>query len=54
MHQRSEGLFRQGYVTELEVDGNAFTVKQAELELKVKETEIKVLKEFTRALHHQS
>jgi HlyD family secretion protein len=50
MHQRSEGLFRQGYVTELEVDGNAFTVKQAELELKVKETEIKVLKEFTRAM----
>ncbi|MHC4876950.1 MAG: efflux RND transporter periplasmic adaptor subunit [Planctomycetota bacterium] len=50
MHERSEALFRQGYVTELEVDGNAFTVKQAELELKVKETEIKVLKEFTREM----
>jgi HlyD family secretion protein len=50
MRQRSESLFRQGYVTELEVDGNAFTVKQAELELKVNETEIKVLKEFTRAM----
>ena len=50
MHKRSETLFRQGYVTELQVDGNAFTVKQAELELKVKETEIKVLKEFTRAM----
>jgi multidrug efflux pump subunit AcrA (membrane-fusion protein) len=50
MHKRSESLFRQGYVTELQVDGNAFTVKQAELELKVKETEIKVLKEFTRAM----
>jgi HlyD family secretion protein len=50
MRQRSEALFRKGYVTELEVDGNAFTVKQAELELKVKETEIKVLKEFTRAM----
>lgn len=48
MHERSESLFRQGYVTELEVDGNAFTVTQAELELKVKETEIKVLKDFTR------
>ena len=50
MLARSESLFRQGYVTELEVDGNAFTVKQAELELKVKATEIKVLKEFTREM----
>ena len=50
MHERSEALFRQGYVTELEVEGNAFTVTQAELELKVKETEIKVLKEFTRKM----
>ena len=50
MHERSETLFRQGYVTELEVEGNAFTVTQAELELKVKETEIKVLKEFTRKM----
>jgi multidrug efflux pump subunit AcrA (membrane-fusion protein) len=50
MRERSETLFRQGYVTELEVDGNAFTVTQAELELKVKETEIKVLKEFTREM----
>jgi multidrug efflux pump subunit AcrA (membrane-fusion protein) len=43
-------LFRQGYVTELEVDGNAFAVKQAELELKVKQIEIKVLNEFTRQM----
>lgn len=50
MHQRSQSLFRQGYVTELEVEGNAFTVTQAELELKVKETEIKVLQEFTRQM----
>jgi multidrug efflux pump subunit AcrA (membrane-fusion protein) len=50
MHERSETLFRQGYVTELEVDGNSFTVTQSELELKVKETEIKVLKEFTREM----
>lgn len=49
MHARSESLFRQGYVTELEVDGNGFAVKQAELEVKVKETEIKVLNEYTRA-----
>jgi HlyD family secretion protein len=54
MHERSETLFRQGYVTELEVDGNGFTVTQAELELKVKETEIKVLKEFTREMELKS
>ncbi|MCA9130969.1 MAG: HlyD family efflux transporter periplasmic adaptor subunit [Planctomycetales bacterium] len=50
MYERSKSLFRQGYVTELEVEGNAFTVTQAELELKVKETEIKVLQEFTRQM----
>ena len=47
---RTESLFKQGYVTELEVQGNEFTVAQAELELKVKETEIKVLKQFTRQM----
>lgn len=50
MQERSNTLFRQGYVTELEVAGNAFTVTQAELELKVKETEIMVLQEFTRKM----
>ncbi|MBC8352808.1 MAG: HlyD family efflux transporter periplasmic adaptor subunit [Planctomycetes bacterium] len=50
MLERSEKLFKQGYVTELEVDGNAFTVTQAELELKVKETEIKVLNDFTKKM----
>ncbi len=50
MLARSEKLFKQGYVTELEVEGNAFTVTQAELELKVKETEIKVLNDFTRKM----
>ena len=51
---RSETLFRQGYVTELEVDSNAFTVTQAELELKVKETEIKALKQFTRKMEMET
>ncbi len=50
MYDRSKDLFRQGYVTELEVEGNAFTVTQAELELQVKETEISVLKDFTRKM----
>ena len=50
MQQRSESLFKQGYVNELEVEGNAFTVTQAELELKVKQTEIKVLNQFTKEM----
>ena len=50
MLNRSEDLFRQGYVTELEVQGNEFTVTQAELELKVKETEIKVLEDYTKQM----
>lgn len=54
MFQRSKSLFRQGYVTDLEMEGNAFTVTQAELELKVKETEIKVLKDFTRRMQLES
>ncbi|MEK6239030.1 MAG: HlyD family efflux transporter periplasmic adaptor subunit [Planctomycetales bacterium] len=54
MHDRSERLFRLGYVTDLEVDGNAFTVTQAELELKVKKTEIKVLKEFTKQMEMET
>lgn len=50
MLNRSETLFRKGYATDLEVEGNAFTVTQAKLELKVKLTEIKVLKEFTKEM----
>ena len=46
----SERLFEQGYVTELEVEGNEFTVTQAELELKVRQTEIHVLERFTKAM----
>jgi multidrug resistance efflux pump len=48
MLQRSKKLFKQGYATDLEVQGNAFTVKQATLELKIKETEIDVLERLTR------
>jgi multidrug efflux pump subunit AcrA (membrane-fusion protein) len=46
----SEKLFKRGYVTELEVEGNAFTVTQAALELRVKETEIRVLDEYTKKM----
>lgn len=54
MYERSKDLFRQGYVTQLEVEGNAFTVTQAELELEVKETEISVLKDFTRKMQMET
>lgn len=48
MLAHSRNLFKRGYVTELEVEGNAFTVQQAELELKVKEIEISVLEQYTK------
>jgi multidrug efflux pump subunit AcrA (membrane-fusion protein) len=50
MLAHSEKLFKRGYVTELEVEGNAFTVTQAELELRVIETEIRVLDEYTKKM----
>ncbi len=50
MLAHSEKLFKRGYVTELEVEGNAFTVTQAELELKVRQTEIEVLNKYTKEM----
>jgi len=50
MLANSNKLFKRGYVTELEVEGNAFTVTQAQLELEVAETEIDVLKKYTKEM----
>jgi multidrug efflux pump subunit AcrA (membrane-fusion protein) len=50
MLDHSEKLFKRGHVTELEVEGNAFTVTQAELELKVIQTNIDVLKKYTKEM----
>lgn len=50
MLTNSRKLFRQGYVTELEVEGNAFTVTQAKLELEVVKTEIEVLNKYTKEM----
>jgi len=50
MLEHSETFFKRGYVNELEVEGNAFTVERAELELKVVETEIYVLDEYTKKM----
>lgn len=48
--RHSETMFRQGFVTELEVEANGYTVTQAELELKVTETEMDVLSRLTKAM----
>jgi len=50
MLEDSEKLFNRGYVTELEVEGNKFTVKRAELELEVVETQLYVLKKYTKEM----
>ncbi|HAY82206.1 MAG TPA: hypothetical protein DCY79_20565, partial [Planctomycetaceae bacterium] len=54
MLSRSEVLFKRGFVSDLEVQSNMFTVTQAELELQVKETEIKVLQEFTQKMEMET
>ncbi len=50
MLANTKKMFRRGYVTELEVEGNAFTVTQAELELEVVKTEIDVLNKYTKEM----
>ena len=50
MLRDSESLFAKGFVTELEVKGNGYTVKQAELERNVVNTQIDVLSRLTRAM----
>lgn len=47
--KHSQRMFKKGYASELELESNRFTLEQATLELELKETEIKVLKEFTQA-----
>ena len=48
MLDQSEQLFNLGYVTELEVQGNEFTVERAQKELDVVKTEIHVLEQYTK------
>jgi len=49
MYEHAERMFKRGYISKLEVEGNEFTVKQADLELQLKKTEIDVLEKFTKA-----
>ena len=46
----TESLFRSGYVNKLQVDGKKFVVNEAELDLKVKETQIQVLNTYTKEM----
>jgi len=46
----AEMMAERGYVSELEVEEKTFAVTQAELNVEVKNTEIDVLKEFTKAM----
>ena len=50
MLANSRKLFKRGYVTELEVEGNAFTVTQAKLELGVAQTELEVFNKYTKEM----
>jgi multidrug efflux pump subunit AcrA (membrane-fusion protein) len=54
MQAYSNTLFQQGYVTELEVEANAFTVERAQLELEVNRTQLKVLKDYTRKMRMET
>ncbi|MHC4867128.1 MAG: efflux RND transporter periplasmic adaptor subunit [Planctomycetota bacterium] len=48
MLAHTEMMFKRGYVSELEVEGNRFTVTRAQLELAVTQTAIDVLNRFTK------
>ncbi len=54
MLAHSQRLFKLGYVTDLEVEGNAFTVTQAELELEVSKTRVEVLEKYTREMQMET
>ena len=51
MLKQSELLFNRGYITALELEGNGLTVTQAELQMKVKQTELDVLERYTKQMN---
>ena len=54
MLAHTQKMFKRGYVTELEVQGNALTVTQAQLELEVIKTEIDILEEYTKKMRMET
>jgi HlyD family secretion protein len=54
MQAYSNTLFQQGYVTELEVEANAYSLEQAKLVLEVNRTQINVLKEYKKQMQMET
>ncbi len=54
MVSHAKMLADRGYVSDLEVEQRAFAVRQAELNVELKETEIEVLKDFTKEIRVQT
>ncbi|MHC4405169.1 MAG: efflux RND transporter periplasmic adaptor subunit [Planctomycetota bacterium] len=54
MFDQSKKLFNRAYVTELEVQGNEFTVERAKKELEVVETQIHVLEKYTKEMRRET
>ena len=54
MLAHTQRMFKRGYATDLEVEGNALTVRQAELELEVRRTEIDILEKYTKKMQMET
>ena len=54
MLDQSKQLFRKGYIDKLDIDANAFTVEQAQLELEVVEKQIEVLENYTSKMQMET
>ena len=49
MLNHAKEMYRKGFMSKLELEGNEYSLQQAELELEVKETDVDVLTRYTRA-----
>ncbi len=49
MLNHAQEMYRKGFMSKLELEGNEYSLQQAELELEVKETDLEVLTKYTRA-----
>ncbi len=49
MLNHAQEMYRKGFMSKLELEGNEYSLEQAKLELEVKTTEVEVLKKYTKA-----
>ena len=49
MLNHAKEIYRKGFISKLELEGDEYSLQQAELELEVKETDVDVLTRYTRA-----